>query len=263
MEIIENEASVWDSIWEGNVSLDLESIRKNIEKTKKSKLWRQYSEIVQERLGGWKNVKAIEIGSGMGWHNFVAATEGAEVTFLDYSEPALNLARKRAEAFSLKATYIYGDAFKILKENNKEYNLSWSFGTAEHFKGDKRQKFFQLHFNVITSGGITIISCPYKYALNYRLWMLYANKYNEWSYGLEIPYSKTEYLKRLRLTKNQLINVIFDEGRPCLNKLLGVLKKHSKLRYAIFYVPIRVIQKFHLKLPPFNYRSVILIAKKE
>lgn len=153
MEIIENEASVWDNLWESSESLDLKSIQRNIELTKKSKTWLQYSEIVQEKLGGWKNVKAVEIGSGMGWHNFVAATEGAEVTFLDYSQPALDLARKRAEAFRLNATYIFGDAFEILKEGNNAYNLSWSFGTAEHFKGKKRQQFFQLHFDYLIPGG--------------------------------------------------------------------------------------------------------------
>jgi len=262
MEIIENDASVWDTIWEGNKPLDLELIRNNIEKTKKSKLWKQYSKIVQEKLGGWKNVKAIEIGSGMGWHNFVAATEGAEVTFLDYSQPALDLARKRAEAFSLKASYIYGDAFKILNENEKKYNLSWSFGTAEHFRNAKRQQFFQLHFDFIVPGGLTIISCPYKYAINYRLWMYYARKYNEWSFGLEIPYSKSEFVKRLKFSKNNFIKVLFDEGRPCLNKLMNVLKKHSNLRYSLLYFPIRLTQKFQIKLPPFNFRSVILIAEK-
>lgn len=93
--------------------------------------------------------------------------------------------------------------------------------------------------------------------------MHYANKYDEWSYGLEIPYSKKEYLKRLKVTQNNLIKVLFDEGRPCLNKLMGVLKKHSKVRYMFFYIPIRVIQKTRLKLPPLNYRSVILIAEKK
>lgn len=262
MEIIENEASVWDDIWQGTEPLDLEAIRKNIEITKQSKPWRHYNEIVQEKLGGWKNVKAVEIGSGMGWHNFMAATEGAEVTFLDYSQPALDLARKRAEAFSLNASYIFGDAFEILKESDRNYNLSWSFGTAEHFKGEKRQQFFELHFEFMVPGGVAIISCPYKYALNYRIWMHYASKYKEWTYGLEIPYSKTEYLRRLKLSENKLIKVFFDEGRPCLNKMMGVLKKHSKMRYSLFYAPIRVIQKLHFKLPPFNYRSVILIAEK-
>lgn len=262
MEIIENAASVWDSIWEGNESLDLESIRKNIEITKKSKLWKQYSEIVQEKLGGWKNVKAVEIGSGMGWHNFVAATEGAEVTFLDYSQPALDLARKRAEAFSLNAFYIFGDAFEILKESDRKYNLSWSFGTAEHFKGEKRQQFFQLHFDFIVPGGVTIISSPYKYGLNYRLWKHYANKYDEWTFGLEIPYSKAEFLKSLNRSQNKLIEIVFDEGRPCLNKMMGVLRKHSKLRYLMLNTPVKMIQKFKLKLPPFNYRSVILVAEK-
>lgn len=263
MEKIENESLVWDHIWEGDITVDVAEISRNIDIAKRSKLWQEYNKIVEQKFGGWKNVKAIEIGSGMGWHNFLAATEGAQVTFLDYSQPALDLARKRAEAFSLNANYIFADAFDFLENNRNSYNLTWSFGTAEHFKGARRQQFFNLHFDFLIPGGISIISCPYKYALNYRLWMHYANKYNEWTYGLEIPYSKKEYIKRLLCSGNKCVNVIYDEGRPCLNKLMNVLRKHSKFKYYLFYLPIRIVQKFKIKIPPFNYRSVILIAEKD
>lgn len=263
MERIENEASIWDNIWETNNSIEIEAVKKTLAITKQSKIWIEYTEIVNKHFGGWPNVNAIEIGSGMGWHSFVAATEGAQITLLDYSEPALKLAEERLNLFSIKANYIFGNAFELIKNNKEEYNLSWSFGTAEHFNDKLRQQFFQLHFDYIVSGGIAIISCPYEYALNYRFWMYYANKYNEWSYGLEIPYSKKEYIKRLKISGNQNINILFDEGRPCLNKMMNILKRHSKFRYFLFYPLVKFIQKFELKIPPFNYRSIILISQKK
>ncbi len=262
MEKIENEASVWDNIWDNGYSLDIAAIKKSIETTKKSQNWLEYTAIVNKKFDGWQNVKSIEIGSGMGWHSLLAATEGAEITLLDYSKPALKLAEERLELLSIKANYIFGNAFELIKNNDKEYNLSWSFGTVEHFKNELRQQFFQLHFDYLIKGGITIISAPHKYAINYRLWMHYAKKYKEWTYGLEIPYSKKEYIKRLKTSKNKLIKIVYNKGRPCFNKLMKMLKRHSKVSYSLFYLPIKVNKKIQFKISPFYYRSIILIAEK-
>lgn len=56
--------------------------------------------------------------------------------------------------------------------------------------------------------------------------MYYATKYDEWTFGLEIPYSTNEFLKRLKTSENKLIKIIFDEGRPCLYKMLNIVKKN-------------------------------------
>ncbi len=261
MEIIKNVSTVWNEIWKANPKEDFESIKKRLVVTKNSEAWQNYTEVIVNNFGGWHNVRSIELGSGIGWYSFVAASEGAQVTLLDYSEDALKLAKDRFSFFSFNADFIFGDAFKLIKAKKYEFNVSWSFGTAEHFKYELRQIFFELHFDYLEKNGITIISCPYKYAINYRLWMYYAKKYKQWNFGLEIPYSKKEYLKRLKLTGNILIEISFQEGRPCLNKLLFVLKKNSKLRFYIFLPFIRVIQKFKIKIAPFNFRSIILIAK--
>lgn len=262
MEIVENNAAIWDSIWDSDLSQDRVSIQKSIDSYKKSKEWVAYTDIVDKKFGGWKNVKAIEIGSGMGWHSFLAATEGAEITLLDYSEPALKRAEERLNLFSLKANYLFGNAFELIKNNKEEYNLSWSFGTVEHFKNDLRQHFFQLHFDYIIKGGLTIMSSPYKYAVNYRLWMYYANKYNDWNYGLEIPYSKTEFQRKLKKSGNKLLTVLYSEGRPCLNKMMKILKNNSSFRYSLFYLPIKIHNKLRLRITPFFFRSIILIAEK-
>ncbi|WP_242155171.1 SAM-dependent methyltransferase [Aestuariivivens sediminis] len=262
MELIKNDAVVWDEIWDAHVTEDYDSLNKKLVQTKNSAAWKKYSQIITDNFGGWQNVNAIEIGSGMGWYSFVAASEGANVTLIDYSEGALRLAQIRFEMFSFEANFIFGNAFDLLKEVNTRYNLSWSFGTAEHYKNELRQEFFELHFNCLENNGITIISCPYKFAINYRLWMHYAIKYNNWSFGLEIPYSKREYIKRLKQSGNSLVKICFQEGRPCLNKLLSILRQNSKWRFYIFYPFVKLVHKFNLKISPFNYRSVILIAAK-
>ena len=263
MEIIENDKIIWDQIWENSGEVDYNSIQEDLISTKKSEAWIKYTKLVYEKFGGWEKIHSIELGSGMGWHSFVAASEGANVTLLDYSKSALKLAKKRFDAFNFQATFINGNAFEVILKRRSKFNLAWSFGTAEHFKDDLRQIFFELHFDFIEKDGLTIISCPHKYAINYRLWMYYANKYNLWSFGLEIPYSKKEFVKRLKLSDNTLLDVQYQVGRPCMNKLLNILKGNSKLRYYMFYPFIQASRKLKLRFIPFNLRSIILVAQKK
>ena len=161
MEIIENDKTIWDQIWENSGEVNYNSIQEDLIIYKKSEAWSQYTKLVYKKFGGWEKIHSIELGSGMGWHSFVAASEGANVTLLDYSESALNLAKKRFDVFNFQATFINGNAFEVIYKKRSKFNLAWSFGTAEHFKYDLRQKFFELHFDFIAKDGLTIISCPH------------------------------------------------------------------------------------------------------
>ena len=260
----ENEPVIWDSIWNNsnNLTVDIELLKSQIKITKQSKKWKIYTDIVTEKFGGWHNVVSIEIGAGMGWHSMVAETEGAKVFLLDYSEAAIELAKKRFRLLNISAEYISGNAFDIQKHRNVDFNLSWSFGTAEHFSEELRQDFFNLHFQYINLNGVAIISCPYKYAINYRIWMYYAKKYNVWEFGLEIPFSKKEFLRKLDVSGNKLIKILYDEGNPCLKKVIPILRKNSKIRYYTIGVLLKFFQKSNIKIPPFCYRSIILIGTK-
>lgn len=259
----QNSHLVWDNIWDNyNNEFDFEALNVELTKSKKTETWKRYTELVKDKFGGWENVVSIELGSGLGNHSLMAASEGASVYLLDYSKPALELAEKKFAALKLKGNFLYGNAFDLDLFKKVNFNLSWSFGTAEHFEGQIRKDFFNLHFDYIVKDGVTIISCPYKYAINYRIWMHYALKFKEWDYGLEIPFSKSEYVSLLKKTPNKLIEIYFDEGRPCLSKAIKILKKHSKFRYLSLGYLLRLGKKLKLKISPFYFRSIILIAEK-
>lgn len=263
MENKQNSHEVWDVIWENYEKTNIDELKKDLIFSKESSTWKKYSDIVNNKFGGWQNVISIELGSGMGAHSLMAASEGATVYLLDYSEIALQKAQKRFELLNLKGNFLYGNAFDLDLFQKANFNLSWSFGTAEHFSGQIRNDFFKLHFDYLSNDGITIISCPYKYAINYRIWMFYAVKFNEWSFGLEIPYAKSEYLNRLKKINGKLIEVYFDEGRPCLVKAINILKRRSPIRYYSIGYLLKLFLKFKIKISPFYYRSVILIAEKK
>lgn len=260
----QNSHRVWDEIWKNsNRDYNINALLNELNESKQTKTWKKYTQIVNQKFGGWKNVISIELGSGMGGHSLMAASEGATVYLLDYSEEALELAKRRFDVLGIKANFIYGNAFDLDLFKKVDFNLSWSFGTAEHFSGQIRKDFFNLHFDYIITNGLTIISTPYKYSINYRIWMFYALKFKEWNYGLEIPFSKKEYLAKLSMSDNNLVEIYLDEGRPCLKKAINILRKHSKLRYYSIGLILKIAIKLNIRIAPFFYRSIILIAEKK
>ena len=58
---------------------------------------------------------------------------GANVTLLDYSETALEKAKLLFSNFNCKAQFIKADAFNIPPNLLNKFDVSMSFGLAEHF----------------------------------------------------------------------------------------------------------------------------------
>ena len=63
---------------------------------------------------------------------------------------------------------------------------------TEHFKGAERKNINIAHFNVLSKGGIALISVPNKYNLPYRIFKFVAEHTGRWSAGEEYPYSRKE-----------------------------------------------------------------------
>src|SRR5688572_15405100 len=118
MENNQNSNEIWNVIWETYEIQNQELLQKELENAKETATWKKYTKIVEARFGGWKNVVSIELGSGMGGHSLMAASEGATVYLLDYSDLALDKAKKRFELLNLKANFLMGNAFDLDKFKN-------------------------------------------------------------------------------------------------------------------------------------------------
>jgi 2-polyprenyl-3-methyl-5-hydroxy-6-metoxy-1,4-benzoquinol methylase len=127
------------------------------------------------------------------------ASEGAEVTVLDYSPEAIRSSKLFFERNNVKSTSIQADAFNLDKNLLRKFDVAMSYGTAEHFKGKQRIDFIKLHFDVLKECGIVFIEVPNSWNIPYRLWKFLSQLSGRWAFGEEYPFSIIELKKIAKL----------------------------------------------------------------
>jgi 2-polyprenyl-3-methyl-5-hydroxy-6-metoxy-1,4-benzoquinol methylase len=182
----------WTAVWEQvpdeeDLDGDVGSIR-----------WRVQEEHVLQRFGSFEGLKVIEIGAGRATNALLYARRGAKATILDYAPVALEQSKKRFEALGIEADYVLADAFDLPQELLGAFDLSMSFGLAEHFLGERRQGIITAHLDLLRPGGLALINVPNKYSPIYRAWMGYAKRRGTWTLGTEVPFSARELVRLAR-----------------------------------------------------------------
>ncbi len=145
---------MWDEVWNNKYSVERNVYEFN--KAKKSAHWIRMKRLLIKEFGSLKGLKSVEIGAGSGMYSLILASEGVNVTVLDYSPKAIEVSKLLFKSNNLKAKFIQEDAFKI----NKKLPFFLCIFlcllvTAEHFIGANRLKFIKnLHFVCIEGGGV-------------------------------------------------------------------------------------------------------------
>lgn len=188
-----NSPQLWDKGWKKDITSVEEDIF-TLAKENNSMRWQRIEKIILEEFSSFKNLKVIEIGAGIGTNAALMAKRRAKVTILDYSEGALRRAREFFKRNKLSANkFINQDALSLPPELFGKYDISMSFGLAEHFRGAKRIKINKAHFDVLKKGGITFIAVPNKYNPFYRIFKFVTERIGLWEAGEEYPYSRKEF----------------------------------------------------------------------
>jgi cyclopropane fatty-acyl-phospholipid synthase-like methyltransferase len=103
-----------------------------------------------------RNKETIELGAGIGRLSYLALKNGAKkVTLLDYSKNALNLAKTQFGRKSPKFEMKQADLFKF--KSRKKYDIVFSSGLIEHFRGKKFDDCIKKHFELSKSLVVFII----------------------------------------------------------------------------------------------------------
>ena len=187
-----NAPELWDNLWQ---PLTLEEDLYNLKKEELSIRWQRIESAVLEKCRSFKNLKVIEIGAGAGTNAALMAKRGAEVTVLDYSEKALERSQTFFERHKIEATFLLQDALNPDSSLLNKYDVSMSFGLAEHFREADRINIIKAHFNLLKEGGFAFISVPNKFNLPYRIYKLVAGIIGKWIVGEEYPFSRKELAK--------------------------------------------------------------------
>jgi len=169
-----------------------------IERERASPRWSRMTEELGRVFGSVQGLRTIELGSGRGDLSLLLAQAGARVTLLDASERALDQARVRFDRLEANAEFVRADMLEGGEVARGRFDVSLSSGVIEHFRGQDRNGVLRRHLDVLKPGGLAIVSVPHAHCPPYRLWKFYLERRGWWPYGMEIPYSRREMLRRSR-----------------------------------------------------------------
>jgi SAM-dependent methyltransferase len=156
-------------------------------------------ERLEASFGTIRGLRTIELGSGRGDLSTLLAERGAEVTLVDSSEKALTQARHRFDRLGLDARFVCADFLHEAARWRGGFDVALSSGVIEHFEGADRTTVVRAHCDALAPGGLAVISVPNAWCLPYRVWKFHLEHRGWWPYGLELPYSRPELLRRMRL----------------------------------------------------------------
>lgn len=202
MDFKKNTASLWDDI--RKTDYPDEYYIYHLRKEKQNLRWKRIRKEIIKKFGSIKGLKTIELGAGKGTYSLLLALEGADVTVLDYSVKGIEMSKRFFNLHNAKAKFVEMDALKLNRKLIGKFDVSMSFGTAEHFTGKKRLQIIESHIDVLNDDGITFIGVPNKWNLPYQLWKTLSRMFGRWQFGEEYPFSITEF-KRI----GRKINVHF------------------------------------------------------
>ena len=118
---------------------------------------------IKTLYGTFQGLRTIELGCGLGKVSLLFSLLGAETTLVDYSSRQLKHANYVARKFEISPVFIKENILRLPESFSGNFDISMSFGTAEHFFGDERQQVFDVHLKVLREGGLSIIWVPNRY----------------------------------------------------------------------------------------------------
>lgn len=215
---MDNSFRFWNKLWDKYDSLS-EYLKLSIIKEENSLTWNLIETTITKYFGSFQDLKIIEIGAGIGTYAILFAKKGANVSVMDFSENALLLSKNIFEHWGVEGNFIHMDALKLSSELLEKYDVSMSFGLAEHFKNNERIQIILNHFRLLKVGGVSIISVPNKYNFPYRIWLFLSKIRRSWTI-YESSFSKKEIkniCKKIGISKFHIFCNSFWESFSFIN----------------------------------------------
>jgi 2-polyprenyl-3-methyl-5-hydroxy-6-metoxy-1,4-benzoquinol methylase len=258
-----NTPQLWDELWEK--SLSTEEDQYALAKEAHSIRWQRIEKATLELFGSFEGLKVIELGAGSGTYAALMAKRGAHVTILDYSNGALERGREFFQRNGLQAAFTNQDALALPSELLNHFDVSLSFGLAEHFRGPDRQKIVEAHLHVLRPGGLTFISVPNQFCPPYRIFKFIAQHTGKWIFGEEYPYSRWELItlaKRLGVRKYKILGGSLPGSFDFINpfKALAIVRNWLRIKDNLDINALRQ-EKGTLLDSVFSY-ALVLCANK-
>jgi GT2 family glycosyltransferase/2-polyprenyl-3-methyl-5-hydroxy-6-metoxy-1,4-benzoquinol methylase/glycosyltransferase involved in cell wall biosynthesis len=124
----------------------------------------------------------LEAGCGGGSQSLALAAAGFKVTLLDFSNAALDYARRIFEAHGMDARFIEDDAFTL---RQPEYDLVFNAGVLEHYSLQEQARF--LRGMASRSRNYVLVLIPNRACYWYWIWRARKTAACDWPFGKEVP----------------------------------------------------------------------------
>ncbi|OWY70681.1 hypothetical protein B7486_13810 [cyanobacterium TDX16] len=170
---IELEQAKWDSYYASLPLVDEDAATRQFNDA--------FAGMITELLPSGGSV--LEAGCGGGWQSLAIARAGVHrVSLLDFSQEALNYAKRLFDREHLSADFVQGDVFAPAKG---EYDLVFNAGVLEHYTFDEQVAFIRAMAQ--RSGRFVLAMVPNRLCYWYWLWRIQRASKADWPFGKEVP----------------------------------------------------------------------------
>lgn len=159
------------------------------------------------RITSLDGKRVLEIGAGTGRDSLPLAKHGALVTQLDYSQNALTLLKRLADAEKIPVTIVGGDTFS-LPFRKHTFDIVFHQGLLEHVRPAQAKDLLRENIRVLKPGGLLLVDVPQRYHF-YTVAKHILMALNRWFAGWERSFSIFELRETMR---NEGLTVVHSYG---------------------------------------------------
>ena len=102
---------------------------------------------------------AVDLGCGTGNYTIWLATKGFQVTGIDFSKKAVELARKEAERMNVNCTFMVGDLTDTEFKSITKYKFAYDWEVLHHIFPDDRGTYIQNVVKILQKGATYFTVC--------------------------------------------------------------------------------------------------------
>jgi cyclopropane fatty-acyl-phospholipid synthase-like methyltransferase len=133
-------------------TIPLENIPWNLEKPPKI-----LRELIEE--GKIKPCKAIELGCGIGNYVMYLAGKGFDVTGVDFSETAIEIARNTAGQRGIRCTFVAADVLSDIHEISTSFDFVFDWELLHHIFPEERERYIKNVHRLMNPRGYYLSVC--------------------------------------------------------------------------------------------------------